>query len=276
MTHIVIITHTYDNFANRKFLLSTLARHWIDAGHQVSVTAGMENWPQADVAIMHVDLSVVPAVYSQACKRYPIVVNASATDIRKTRISRDLVKPNDGWTGPVIVKTDLNYSGIPEWLALQQFRRDGKAPDLPPGPVVATNNPYPILNSPGEVPEDIWNNPGLIVERFLPEQDAQGFALRIWVFFGDRERCTRYCGPQPIMKGPNIVGREPAPVPELLREERERLGFDYGKFDFVVREGRAILFDANRTPGAPPSSPEIDASNADLALGLHSLLRKAR
>ena len=276
MAHIVIITHTYDNFAQRKFLLMTLARHWIDAGHTVSVTAGLENWPDADMAIMHIDLSVVPAAYSQASKRYPIVVNAGATDIRKTRVSRGLVRRNGGWNGPVIIKTDLNYSGIPELLAVQQFRRDGKLPDLPPGPVVATNQPYPILGSPREVSEDIWNNPGLVVERFLPEQDAQGFALRVWVFFGDRERCTRYCGPEPIIKGPNIVAREPAPVPELLREERERFGFDYGKFDFVVRDGKAILFDVNRTPGAPPSSPEIDASNADLALGLASLLRKAR
>ena len=63
-------------------------------------------------------------------------------------------------------------------------------------------------------------------------------------------------------------------MPDERRAERERLGFDYGKFDFVVREGKAILLDANKTPGSPPPSPEIDASNADLARGLHSMLRK--
>jgi len=31
---------------------------------------------------------------------------------------------------------------------------------------------------------------------------------------------------------------------------RRKLGFDYGKFDYVVHEGRAHLLDANRTPGA--------------------------
>jgi hypothetical protein len=145
---------------------------------------------------------------------------------------------------------------------------------LPSGPIVSTTQPYPILGSVSEVPADVWNNPGLVVERFLPEQDAQGFWLRVWVFFEDRERCTRYCGTEPIVKGANVVARESVPVPEEMRAERERLGFDYGKFDFVVREGRAILFDANRKPGAPPPSPEIDASNAHLAGGREALLRK--
>jgi hypothetical protein len=274
MAHIVVITHAYDNFRSRKFLLGTLAGHWLDAGHTVSVAAGLGNWPHGDIAVLHLDISVTPAAYSEACRRYPVVVNAAATDIRKTRVSRNLVKPNDGWTGPVIVKTDLNYSGIPEMNAVEQFRREGRPVDLAPGPIVSTTQPYPILRSASEVSADVWNNPGLVVERFLPEQDARGYWLRIWVFFADRERCTRYCGTQTIIKGPNIVAREPAMVPDELRAERERLGFDYGKFDFVVREGKAILLDANKTPGSPPPSPEIDASNADLARGLHTMLRK--
>ena len=274
MAHIVLITHTYDNFRERSFLLGSLAGHWLDAGHDVSLAEGLGNWPDGDVAVMHVDLSVVPAAYSEAARRYAIVVNGTATDVRKKRVSRHLVTQNDDWTGPVIIKTDLNYSGIPEMHAAQMFRRDGKPADLPPGPVVSTTRPYPILRSLGEVPREVWANPGLVVERFLPEQDAHGYWVRAWVFFGDRERCTRYRGTHPIVKTATIVGREPAPVPEELRAERERLGFDYGKFDFVVHDGRATLFDANRTPSAPPSSPEIDASNAHLAGGLESLMRK--
>ena len=274
MAHIVLITHTYDNFRERSFLLGSLAGHWLDAGHDVSLAEGLGNWPDGDVAVMHVDLSVVPAAYSEAARRYAIVVNGAATDVRKKRVSRHVVTQDDDWTGPVIIKTDLNYSGIPEMHAAQMFRRDGKPADLPPGPVVSTTRPYPILRSLGEVPREVWANPGLVVERFLPEQDAHGYWVRAWVFFGDRERCTRYRGTHPIVKTATIVGREPAPVPEELRAERERLGFDYGKFDFVVHDGRATLFDANRTPSAPPSSPEIDASNAHLAGGLESLMRK--
>lgn len=276
MARIVVITHAYDNFRGRKPLLGSLATHWAAADHAVSVVEGLGEWPDADIAIMHVDLSVVPDTYREAAKRYPIVVNGNAPDIRKTRVSGNLLKSGDDWNGPVVVKTDLNYSGIPERHAVECFRRDGKTPDLAPVPLVSTDRPYPILRSIGEVPDTVWNNPGLVVERFLPERDARGFWMRAWVFCGDRERCTRYCGTQPIVKTANIIAREPASVPEELRAERERLGFDYGKFDFVVHEGRAILFDANRTPSAPPSSPTIEESNAHLAGGLGGLLGETR
>jgi hypothetical protein len=274
MIRIVIITHVYDGFRERDFLLRSLAGHWLDAGHDVHLTEGLGNWPDGDVAIMHVDLSVVPGAYSAAAKRYPVVVNGAAIDVRKRLVSRYLVTRNDGWTGPVIVKTDLNYSGIPEKHAAECFRRDGKPADLPPGPIVATTRPYPIFASAGEVPADVWDNPGFVVERFLPEQDERGYCVRAWVFCGDRERCTRYRGTHPIVKSATIVGNEPVLVPDELRAERQRLGFDYGKFDFVVRDGRAILLDANRTPSAPPPNPEIEASNARLAAGIEGLSRR--
>jgi hypothetical protein len=276
MAHIVLITHTYDNFRGRKFLIGSLADHWIDAGHGVSVVAGLDNWPDGDIAIMHLDVSVTPEAYTEASRRYPVVVNGAVTDIRKTRVSRHLVKPDDAWTGPVIVKTDLNFSGIPELQAAEQFRRDGKPSDLPPGPIVSTTQPYPILGSVREVPDAVWSNPGLVVERFLPERDARGYWLRIWVFLGDRERCGRYCGSEPVLKAANIGVREPATVPDELRAERERLGFDYGKFDFAIHDGRPILYDANRTPGTPPPSPEIEASNARIAGGIEAMLRKSK
>ena len=31
---------------------------------------------------------------------------------------------------------------------------------------------------------------------------------------------------------------------------REQMGFDYGKFDYVIHEGKPILLDANKTVGA--------------------------
>ncbi len=276
MAHIVIITHTYDNFQDRNYLLRSLASCWSGAGHNVSLTAGLEHWPEADIAILHVDLSVIPAVYTEASKRYAAVVNGAASDIRKSLVSRHLVRPNDGWTGPVIIKTDLNCGGLPEQRAGRLAQRDGNRAELPPGEIVSTSQPYPILRSADEVPAAAWNNPGLVVERFLPEQDEQGYWMRTWIFFGDRERCTRYRGTHPIIKSANIVAREPAEIPDELRVERKRLGFDYGKFDFVVRDSKAVLLDANRTPTAPPrlSSPELAASNANLAHGLEALLRK--
>jgi len=37
-------------------------------------------------------------------------------------------------------------------------------------------------------------------------------------------------------------------VPEELHAMWARLGFDFGKFDYVVRDGQIVLLDANRTP----------------------------
>jgi hypothetical protein len=140
---------------------------------------------------MHIDLSVVPAAYSEAATRYPVVVNGAAVDIRRRHVSRNLVSQEDDWKGPIIIKTDLNFSGTPEKNAAERFRRDGRPSDMAPGPIVSTTRLYPVLPSASEVPADVWANPGFVVQRFLPEQDQHGYWLRAWVFFGDRDRCTK-------------------------------------------------------------------------------------
>lgn len=270
MARILVITCVGDQFAARSYLLRGLIPHWRRAQHEVLVVAGVGDWPDADVAILHVDLSRVPQAYVDALRRYPSVVNRAAVDIRKRKVSRNLVAPDDGWPGPVVVKTDLNCGGMPEYSALEASHLHGETCEIATTPVAFTDRPYPILRCAADVPPDAWNHPGVVVERFLPERDARGFAVRAWVFFGAHERCTRYVGIHPIVKSGNIVAREPAPVPDEIRAERERLGFDYGKFDFAIHEGRPVLFDANRTPGAPPApvTPEFVASTAALAHGI--------
>jgi hypothetical protein len=110
-----------------------------------------------------------------------------------------------------------------------------------------------------------------VVEKFLPERDDRGFYTRSWLFLGDEGRCKRCRSAHPIVKGPRIIDAEEVSVPEFIREERRRLGIDYGKFDFVIHGGQPILLDANKTPGEPPSRrPGKRYSN--LARGLESLL----
>lgn len=47
----------------------------------------------------------------------------------------------------------------------------------------------------------------------------------------------------------NIIRREAvAEVPDDLRRLRQELGFDFGKFDYAIVDGRVVLYDANRTP----------------------------
>jgi hypothetical protein len=55
--------------------------------------------------------------------------------------------------------------------------------------------------------------------------------------------------------------------------ERSRLGFDYGKFDYVMHEGRAVLLDANSTPGISSRTEQLILSADELARGLEEWIR---
>ena len=52
--------------------------------------------------------------YGAVLDAHPRVVNRQVRDSSKRRVSRNLVRPGDGWEGPVIVKTDRNHGGLPE------------------------------------------------------------------------------------------------------------------------------------------------------------------
>ena len=275
MAHIVILTQTFDEFKQRAYLLRELSGHWTTQGHRVSVTEGLDNWPEADIAVLHIDLSLVPDAYVRASRRFPRVINGAALDIRKRLVSKIILQRDDDWTGPVIVKTNLNRGGVPEMRYLQMLKNAGLRSPISQEGMVFSQQPYSIHASKDAVNPALWENPGIVVERFLPERDPRGFAMRVWIFLGAAERCSRLLGTDPLIKSGGIIGRELVPIPEELRAERERLGFDYGKFDFVMHEGRAVLLDANRTPFGPTlaDNPTLAEENARLALGLHDWLK---
>ena len=216
------------------------------------VRAGPCDLPAADVAFLHADCTEIPAEYTDALSRYPAAVNGTTGDVTKRAISRHLVTSATEYQGPVIVKTNRNSGGFPEALhASVALEERGEVSP----PVRYMKGRYPIFESPCHVPAHVFGDPDLVVEKFLPEKDERGYYVRYWVFLGDRERCSRYLEGQPIVKGDNALERVPVPVPDELREWRKRLGFDYGKFDFVVRDGVPILLDVNRTPTVPAAEP---------------------
>jgi hypothetical protein len=133
---------------------------------------------------------------------------------------------------------------------------------------------YPVFASLADVPRAAFTNPALVVERFLPETEDGLYAVRSWVFFGPRGHATRRLSPRPVVRADAVVRRDPVSVPREIEEDRARLAFDYGKFDFVLHEGRAILLDANRTPKLSGTSPSPDAraKARNLALGVAAWL----
>src|SRR5262249_13183866 len=114
MLHIVVIVHQHDQLYPRRYLLGELAQVWQDEGIRVTVQHGTEVIPDADLAILHVDMTVVPDEYLTCIRKYPKTVNAGVADISKRTISRHLVQRGDGYHGPVVVKTNRNYGGIVE------------------------------------------------------------------------------------------------------------------------------------------------------------------
>ena len=88
--------------------------------------------------------------------------------------------------------------------------------------------------------------------------------------FGAIHGADRTARSEPVLRG----SRDSTSSGEALRAERERLGFDYGKFDYVIHRGTPVLLDANRTPGNPRSLQEhVKKGALNLAEGLDALLR---
>jgi hypothetical protein len=269
MGRILVIQHETQPAHCEAFSLQMLIERWQDAGHKVLVASGIDDLPDADLAILHVDLSVVPQSYADAAERYPRSVNASALDIRKRTVSRNLLSRTDDWDGRVIIKTDLNCGGLPEQRAKLRAKEKGEFIEAPEALV-----DYPIVRHLSSVIDEVWAKEHFVVERFLPERGENGgFYLRTWVFFGEQDRCRRFFGHEGMIKGTSYLTFEDADVPEFIRAERERLGIDYGKLDFVIHKGEPVLLDANKTMGMPPDwMPDLRAAYADLAPGLDAML----
>ena len=226
--------------------------------------------PPGDAAILHVDQTFVASEYIELCQSYPISLNV-IPDISKRHISGAAIAEGEDWQGRVIVKSNFNSFGFPERRQNGIAARRGKALPLP-GLQFAKQ--YTVFEKLQDVPQSILENSAQVVEKFLPEIEPDGYATRFWTFCGDQERCTKYVSPDALVKGSTAIRHEPSPVPDEIRQRRRELGFDFGKFDFVIHEGKPILLDTNKTPGRPPErSNYASRDTLNLADGFESLLR---
>lgn len=277
---IAILTHAMQKFEPTPYLLHTFIDLWKKMGIDVVILRGIEHFEPADALFMHVDLTVTPGNYLSFSKMYPVVINGKISDISKRKISSNLLTIPDIYHDKVLVKTDLNCGGGMERrlsrrrpLTRLMNRIKKRLPWYLNGYLPPEN--YPIFDCPMHVPSAVWWNKHLVVEKFLPEREGNHYCLRQWVFMGDREMSQRTVSSQPIVKACNILHREEdIPIPDALRNVRAAMGFDYGKFDFVMIDGEAILLDANRTPSfnASNASPARMTILGELSRGMLSLL----
>jgi len=252
----------------KNYYITRLADHWREDGHGVIFMYGISRFVPADLIIVHVDLSIVPEAYLEFARRYPIVVNGRVRDIRKSTVSRNLVRREDSYRGPVIVKSNLNYAGVPDSAFFGWIRRARAAEFRSP-------LDYRIYENPRSVPRRYFHEENIVVEKFLPEMDHGLYCTRNFHFLGNRTSCIRRKGKHPIVNGATYEEVERVdPHPEIVAM-RERLGFDYGKFDYVVVDGRPVLLDVNKTIGwaGVPDTPEAQALRRERAQGIYDYLR---
>ncbi|MBN2169131.1 MAG: hypothetical protein JW738_07790 [Actinobacteria bacterium] len=236
---------------NKKYLISHLASYWELAGHQI--TMGLADNIDTDIGILHIDLTRIDKESLPKNPFHRPFLNGRVLDISKSRFSTLKLLPRDNWDGPVIIKSIFNFYGDPEWrnnshgfperirrkLSKKSWRL---ARRLPP-------HKYPVLSKLSDVPGWVWENPELIVERFMPERERGFYCMRGWLFFGKRGYTYKMLSENSVVKAGNITEyRLLGDPPPELEEFREANGFDFGKFDYVEHDGRPILLDINKTP----------------------------
>jgi len=251
---IAVLTHEIDdNIKSSGYFLAYLIKQWEQLGMKVHVVSG-NNFVPADIAILHVDRSVVGEMYLELASRYPLTINCAVKDISRSKFSPNLLNSKDRYTGPVIVKTDANYGGVPEQ---RDQRLSGNSSPLMEGVQrpwrkveFLESADYPVYEHLNKVPQGVWRNQKLVVEKFLPERlDSGEYRLRTYLFFGKKEFGMWYESSDPVIKFANArsMGRLES-IPDSLREIRKAKGFDLGRFDFTLVDGKAVLFDMNKTP----------------------------
>lgn len=108
------------------------------------------------------------------------------------------------------------------------------------------------------------------MERYIPERDGAYYCIRICFFLGDVVLNHRVYSKAKVIKGSRVAYSEPVEVPAGIHAKRSEMGFDYGKFDYVIHEGEVHILDANKTPGTL-GEQAVNVSVAEkLAVGIQA------
>ncbi len=231
------LTYAIDHYALR----------WREAGYHVIDHIGLGDIPNADLVFVHIDLSVIPQEYIEFIKKIPNTVNGQIFDISRRSFSQILLSQNDPYSGRVIVKTDANYGGLPESF-LKKKKLYNKV--FKRWSTIKALNKYRIFDSIKKVPKGVWNNNNLIVEPYLYDEENGIYSVSYYMFFGDKEISGRLTSPdEPLLKFDNCATDELIPLPDEVKQWRKDLKIDFGRFDYLEKNGKYFLIDVNKTEG---------------------------
>lgn len=282
---IAILWHKNERETTQRYDIIHNIKLWQDDGIDVVHVFGTKHFIPADLAILHVDLSIVPDEYLEFAQQYPIVLNGKVKDIRKSTFSNHILHRDDSYEGKVIIKSDLNYAGKPERNMQNSFiammiRRIGLKLDKSglrghsPGVHFDSPSDYLILDSPNQIHREWFEMKDIVIEKFLPEINNGYYCIRNYFFLGNNSHCILRKATHPIVNSRSTISIEPVDVHPEIVAIRKKLYFDYGKFDYVVHENVPVLLDINKTIGSstPPSDPDYLARRRAFASGIRYYL----
>lgn len=233
-------------------MISLVEKHLRELGVEVVHLRNPNRFVPADAIFVHVDLSVVPDKITRLAAKYPLQINAEARDIRKTSFADGLLERWNTYDAPVIVKSDLNYGGMPEYQALglagRAIHKARRLLNGRPAPKVASKSDYRIYPTLSAVPDEMFAD-GTVVQKLLLEKDGDRNILREYIFLGNLHYENIERSARAIIAEDEHVSCEPfVPHPRLINLRR-RMKLDYGKIDYVMIDGEPFIFDANKTMG---------------------------
>lgn len=224
-----------------------------DAGLSYRVLDRLDSVSPSQCAFMHIDLTNTPEQFHQAPSIYPRCINGKVTTIDRRIYSRAIIQSTDNYSGPVISKSVLNHKGRPEFrynrnrnLASRLSYRLRRLVDRNYKNRVCP--PYRIYNSKTGVPDKIWSDPSLIVEKFIPGSLELPVTKYRYNFFFDCSLNTRTRYNSLLCKSSSDSTVEVIDlIPDGVLSVRKQLHLDFGGIDYFINDGGVFVIDANKT-----------------------------
>jgi len=141
---------------------------------------------------------------------------------------------------PVIINRLKIWKFEPEWSTVETI----------------SSQKYPVYKGIKNVPDGVWENNNLIVERFISKPENELFETHYCAFFGDKAIAGCLKSTNPIVKFENAISDEETAIPDEVLQWKKDLNIDFGRFDYVESEGKYFLIDVNRIEGGGNSNYE--------------------
>jgi hypothetical protein len=255
-TIIILMHKNTKRFLVNRYAVYYFALRWEEMGFKVKYVFGTDNKVEADICISYIDLSVVPQAYIDYVANYKISLNAHISDVRKSTLFGEWRGRLRNKSGSVIVKSDLNHGGWPEFY-LQHNTLQVVASKLLDKAGIRSKHfvgqkGYQCFDDMSVVPESILNNKNYYIEEFRPQKFGDLYGVNFYKFFGSKFESSALCSKDPIIINSNVTKRiEVEPHPDLYKVIK-KYKLDFGKIDYCINDGELHVIDINKSPGRPP------------------------